>query len=82
MPRRRDLAEQMLELASLHARQAVILRQMGQAMRDSRVLPAPTPPSRRPSGDEPKDPIPFTELDLQRARRHARRLGYPIRRKP
>jgi hypothetical protein len=84
VPRRRNLAEQILELASLHARQAAILREMGRTMRDSGALPAPvpSPPSRRPSGDEPKDPITFTELEVQRARRHARRLGYPIRRKP
>jgi hypothetical protein len=76
------LAEKiLLELASLREREAVILRELSRALRDSDSTPAPelAPPPKAPS--ERKDSIRFTELEVQRARRHAHRLGFPIRRK-
>jgi hypothetical protein len=80
--KRRALAEQiLLELASLREREAVILRELSRALRDSdatpvsELAPAPNAPPER------KDAIRFTELEVQRARRHAHRLGFPIRRK-
>jgi hypothetical protein len=81
--KRRAFAEKMLlELASLREREAVILRELSRALRDSdsppvpELAPAPNAPPAR------TDSIRFTELEVQRARRHARRLGFPIRRKP
>jgi len=80
--KRRAMAEKiLLELASLREREAVILRELSRALRDSDGTPAPelAPPRNAPR--ERTDSIHFTELEVQRARRHARRLGFPIRRK-
>jgi outer membrane protein TolC len=86
--KRQALAEKiLLELASLREREALILRKLSRALGDSDATPAPdpepVPPARAPAHapTEPTNSIRFTELEVQRARRHARRLGFPIRRK-
>jgi hypothetical protein len=85
--KRRALAEKiLLELASLREREAVILRKLSRALDDTDATPAPEPVpvahAPPPAPLQPTNSIRFTELEVQRARRHARRLGFPIRRKP
>ena len=83
MAKRRALAEKiLLELASLREREAIILRELSRALRDSDATPAPElAPTPNASPPARTDSIRFTELEVERARRHARRLGFPIRRK-
>jgi hypothetical protein len=81
--KRRALAEQLLlELASLREREAVILRELSRALSDSESTTAPElGPSLKASPPARTESIRFTDLEVQRALRHARRLGFPIRRK-
>jgi hypothetical protein len=80
--KRRAFAEKiLLELASLREREAVILRELSRALRDSDATAPPELAVPRNAPRERTDSIRFTELEVQRARRHAHRLGFPIRRK-
>jgi hypothetical protein len=78
-------AKALLKLASLREQEATVLRELSDLARGSDALAALLPvaaSAEEPKASESKDSIQFNELDVERARRHARRLGFPIRRKP